>query len=234
MLKPSNSNSQQSYPTLMVQYSGPNSQDVKDSWNVGWEYFLASQGYVVASVDGRGTAARGTEFRKSTYMRLGVLETKDQVEAAKYLGKQSFVDKNRIGIWGWSYGGFMTLNAMSTGEKIFKAGIAVAPVTDWRLYNSAYTERFMRQPKENNGGYDAGSPIKHAANLNGNVLIIHGTADDNVHVQNTYLYLDALQKADKHAELYLYTDKNHSILGKETRRHLYRKKFDFLENNLKN
>ena len=234
MLKPSNSNSQQSYPTLMVQYSGPNSQDVKDSWNVGWEYFLASQGYVVASVDGRGTAARGTEFRKSTYMRLGVLETKDQVEAAKYLGKQSFVDKNRIGIWGWSYGGFMTLNAMSTGEKIFKAGIAVAPVTDWRLYNSAYTERFMRQPKENNGGYDAGSPIKHAANLNGNVLIIHGTADDNVHVQNTYLYLDALQKADKHAELYLYTDKNHSILGKETRRHLYRKKFDFLEKNLKN
>ena len=234
MIKPVNFDSQKKYPALMTQYSGPNSQEVKDSWNAGWEYYLASQGYVVASVDGRGTAARGAQFRKCTYMQLGVLETKDQVEAAKYLGKQSFVDKNRIGIWGWSYGGFMTLNAMSTGEKIFKAGIAVAPVTDWRLYNSAYTERFMRQPKENNGGYDAGSPIKHAANLNGNVLIIHGTADDNVHVQNTYLYLDALLKADKQAELYLYTDKNHSILGKETRRHLYQKKFEFLESELKN
>ena len=234
MIKPVNFDSQKKYPALMTQYSGPNSQEVKDSWNAGWEYYLASQGYVVASVDGRGTAARGAQFRKCTYMQLGVLETKDQVEAAKYLGKQSFVDKNRIGIWGWSYGGFMTLNAMSTGEKIFKAGIAVAPVTDWRLYNSAYTERFMRQPKENNGGYDAGSPIKHAANLNGNVLIIHGTADDNVHVQNTYLYLDALMKADKQAELYLYTDKNHSILGKETRRHLYQKKFEFLESELKN
>ena len=234
MIKPVNFDSQKKYPALMTQYSGPNSQEVKDSWNAGWEYYLASQGYVVASVDGRGTAARGAQFRKCTYMQLGVLETKDQVEAAKYLGKQSFIDKNRIGIWGWSYGGFMTLNAMSTGEKIFKAGIAVAPVTDWRLYNSAYTERFMRQPKENNGGYDAGSPIKHAANLNGNVLIIHGTADDNVHVQNTYLYLDALLKADKQAELYLYTDKNHSILGKETRRHLYQKKFEFLERELKN
>ncbi|NCB85205.1 MAG: S9 family peptidase [Bacteroidia bacterium] len=234
MIKPVNFDSQKKYPALMTQYSGPNSQEVKDSWNAGWEYYLASQGYVVASVDGRGTAARGAQFRKCTYMQLGVLETKDQVEAAKYLGKQSFIDKNRIGIWGWSYGGFMTLNAMSTGEKIFKAGIAVAPVTDWRLYNSAYTERFMRQPKENNGGYDAGSPIKHAANLNGNVLIIHGTADDNVHVQNTYLYLDALLKADKQAELYLYTDKNHSILGKETRRHLYQKKFEFLESELKN
>lgn len=234
MLKPVNINPNTKYPTLMVQYSGPNSQEVKDSWAIGWEYYLASQGYVVASVDGRGTGARGSEFRKCTYMQLGVLETKDQVEAAKYLGKQTFVDKDRIGIWGWSYGGFMTLNAMSTDENIFKAGIAVAPVTDWRLYNTAYTERFMRQPKENNGGYDAGSPIKHADKLSGNVLIIHGTADDNVHVQNTYLYLDALMKADKQAELYLYTDKNHSILGKETRRHLYKKKFEFLERALKN
>ncbi len=234
MLKPVNFSSQQKYPALMVQYSGPNSQEVKDAWNPGWEYYLASNGYVVACVDGRGTAARGSEFRKCTYMQLGVLETKDQVEAAKYLGSQLFIDKNRIGIWGWSYGGFMTINTMSTGEEVFKAGIAVAPVTDWRLYNSAYTERFMRQPKENNGGYDAGSPLKYAGNLTGNLLIIHGTADDNVHVQNTYLYLDALNKANKHADLYLYTDKNHSILGKETRRHLYRMKFDFLEKNLKN
>ncbi|MHB9056850.1 MAG: S9 family peptidase [Paludibacteraceae bacterium] len=235
MLKPINFNPQQKYPTLMIQYSGPDSQEVKDAWSAGWEYYLASQGYVVACVDGRGTAARGEEFRKMTYMQLGVLETKDLIEAARYLGRQPFIDKNRIGIWGWSYGGFMTLNAMSTGEKIFKAGIAVAPVTDWRLYNSAYTERFMRQPKENIGGYDAGSPLKHADKLNGNLLIIHGTADDNVHLQNTYLYLNALQKADKqNVELYLYPDKNHSILGKETRRHLYRMKFDFLERNLKN
>lgn len=235
MLKPINFNPQQKYPTLMIQYSGPDSQEVKDSWSAGWEYYLASQGYVVACVDGRGTAARGEEFRKMTYMQLGVLETKDQIETARYLGKQSFIDKNRIGIWGWSYGGFMTLNAMSTGEKIFKAGIAVAPVADWRLYNSAYTERFMRQPKENIGGYDAGSPLKHADKLNGNLLIIHGTADDNVHLQNTYLYLNALQKADKqNVNLYLYPDKNHSILGKETRRHLYKMKFDFLERYLKN
>ena len=233
MIKPQNFNPNIKYPALMVQYSGPNSQEVKDSWKIGWEYYLASQGYVVACVDGRGTAARGSEFRNSTYMQLGVLETKDQIEGAKYLGNQSFVDKNSIGIWGWSYGGFMTLNAMSTDEKIFKAGISVAPVTDWRLYNSAYTERFMRQPKENNGGYDAGSPLKHADKFSGNLLIIHGTADDNVHVQNTYLYLDALLKAGKQAELYLYSDKNHSILGKETRRHLYKKKFDFLERALK-
>lgn len=233
MLKPVNFNPNTRYPTLMMQYSGPNVQEVKDAWAVNWEYYLASQGYVVAAVDGRGTGARGVEFRKCTYMKLGVLETKDQVETAKYLGKQAFVDKDRIGIWGWSYGGFMTLNAMSTGEQIFRAGIAVAPVTDWRLYNTAYTERFMRQPKENNGGYDAGSPLKHAEKLNGNVLIIHGTADDNVHVQNTYLYLDALMKAGKQAELYLYTDKNHSILGKETRRHLFQKKFEFLERALK-
>lgn len=233
MIKPTNFNPNAKYPTLMVQYSGPNSQEVKDVWSVGWEYFLASQGYVVASVDGRGTGGRGAEFCKCTYMKLGVLETKDQVETAKYLGKQSFIDKDRIGIWGWSYGGFMTLNAMSIDEHIFKAGISVAPVTDWRLYNTAYTERFMRQPKENNGGYDAGSPLKHADKLSGNVLIIHGTADDNVHVQNTYLYLNALTAANKQAELYLYTDKNHSILGRETRRHLFRKKFEFLERELK-
>ena len=233
MLKPTNFNPNTKYPTLMVQYSGPNSQQVKDAWAVGWEYYLASKGYVVASVDGRGTGARGAEFKKCTYMKLGVLETKDQVETAKYLGKQPFVDKDRMGIWGWSYGGFMTLNAMSTGEQVFKAGIAVAPVTDWRLYNTAYTERFMCQPKENNGGYDAGSPLKHAEKLNGKVLIIHGTADDNVHIQNTYLYLDALMQAGKQAELYLYTDKNHSILGKETRRLLYQKKFEFLERELK-
>lgn len=233
ILKPKNISSNEKLPLLMTQYSGPNSQEVKDKWNIGWEYYLATQGYVIASIDGRGTGARGTEFRKSTYLQLGVLETKDQIEAAKYLGKLPFVDAKKIGIWGWSYGGFMTLNAMSSGEPIFKAGIAIAPVTNWLLYNSAYTERFMQQPQQNMEGYAKGSPLSSAKNLHGNLLIIHGTADDNVHVQNTYLYLNELQKNGKNASLFLYTDKNHSILGKETRRHLYQLNFDFLEKNLK-
>ena len=233
MLKPVGFNPAEKYPTLMVQYSGPNSQEVLDRWKIEWEYFLSTKGYVVVSVDGRGTGARGAEFRKCTYQQLGVLEARDQIEAARYLATQSFVDKDRIGIWGWSYGGYMTILAMSSGEKIFKAGIAVAPVTDWRLYNAAYTERFMRTPQENNRGYDAGSVLNKAGKLNGNLLLIHGTADDNVHLPNTMIYLDKLMKAGKHADLQLYTDKNHSILGKETRRHLYQKKFDFLEKNLK-
>ena len=233
MLKPVGFNPAEKYPTLMVQYSGPNSQEVLDRWKIEWEYFLSTKGYVVVSVDGRGTGARGVAFRKCTYQQLGVLEARDQIETAKYLSTQGFVDKDRIGIWGWSYGGYMTILAMSSGEKIFKAGIAVAPVTDWRLYNAAYTERFMRTPQENNRGYDAGSVLNKADKLNGNLLIIHGTADDNVHLPNTMIYLDKLMKAGKHADLQLYTDKNHSILGKETRRHLYQKKFDFLEKNLK-
>lgn len=233
MLKPQNMIPETKYPLLMVQYSGPDSQSATDKWDADWEYYLANQGYAVACVDGRGTGARGEEFRKCTYKQLGVLETKDQIEAANYLGTLSFVDKNRIGIWGWSYGGFMTLNAMSTGEKVFKAGIAVAPVTDWRLYNTAYTERFMRTPQENPEGYDAGAPLKKVNQLNGNLLIVHGTADDNVHLQNTMVYVNKLTNANKQVQLYTYTDKNHSILGRETREHLFRKKFEFLEKNLK-
>ncbi|MBP1664491.1 MAG: dipeptidyl-peptidase [Bacteroidetes bacterium] len=233
MLKPVDFSPGKKYPTLMVQYSGPNSQQVLDHWKIDWEYYLSTQGYVVVSVDGRGTGARGADFRKCTYQQLGVLEAKDQIEAARYLGTLSFVDKDRIGIWGWSFGGYMTLLSMSSGEKIFKAGIAVAPVTDWRLYDAVYTERFMRTPQENNRGYDAGSVLNKADKLNGNLLIVHGTADDNVHLPNTMIYLDKLMKSGKHADLQLYTDKNHSILGKETRRHLYQKKFDFLEKNLK-
>lgn len=233
MLKPVNFNPTTPYPVVLMQYSGPNSQTVKDSYSVGWEYYLASKGYLVVAVDSRGTGARGAAFRKCTYQQLGVLETVDLVATARHLEKLDFVDKARIAIWGWSYGGFMTLSAMSTGEPVFKAGIAIAPVTDWRLYNTAYTERFMRQPKENTEGYNAGSPLKHAGKLNGNVLIIHGTADDNVHIQNSYLYLDALTQAGKQAEFYLYTDKNHSILGAQARQHLFRKQFEFLERELK-
>lgn len=233
ILKPQNTAENTKYPLLMIQYGGPNSQQVLDAWKIDWEYFLCTQGYAVACVDGRGTGARGSEFRKCTYKQLGVLETTDQIEAAKYFGSLPFVDNSRIGIWGWSYGGFMTLNAMSSGENVFKAGIAVAPVTDWRLYNSAYTERFMQKPQENATGYDAGSPLSKVENLNGNVLIVHGTTDDNVHLQNTMIYIDKLTDAGKQVELYTYTDKNHSILGRETRKHLFRKKFEFLEKNLK-
>jgi len=232
MLKPANFDANKKYPVLMVQYSGPNSQEVLDKWKVDWEYYLATQNYVVACVDGRGTGARGSEFRKCTYEQLGILETKDQVEAAKYLGQQTFIDKDRIGIWGWSYGGTMTLMCMSTGDKVFKAGIAVAPVTDWRLYNTAYTERFMRRPQENFKGYDTTSALQRADKLQGNLLLVHGSADDNVHTQNTMLYIDKLVAADKQFEMQLYTDRNHSILGKQTRRHLFTRMSDFLLKNL--
>jgi len=205
---------------------------VLDKWKIDWEYYLASNDYVVACIDGRGTGARGSEFRKCTYEQLGLLETKDQVEATRYLGQQSFIDKDRIGIWGWSYGGYMTLMAMTTGEKVFKAGIAVAPVTDWRFYNSAYTERFMRRPQENFKGYELSSALLRADKLQGNLLLVHGSADDNVHTQNTMLYIDKLVAADKQFEMQLYTDKNHSILGKQTRHHLYTRMSEFLFKNL--
>jgi dipeptidyl-peptidase-4 len=232
ILKPINFDTTKKYPVLQVQYSGPNSQQVLDKWSIDWEYYLASKGYVVVCVDGRGTGARGADFRKCTYGKLGILETKDQIETAKYLAQQSFIDKNRIGIWGWSYGGSMTLWSMSTGEKIFKAGIAVAPVTDWNLYNTAYTERFMNRPQENFDGYTQTSAIGMVSKLNGKLLIVHGTADDNVHVQNTMLYIDKLVEADKQFEMQLYTDKNHSILGNQTRKHLYTRMSEFLFQNL--
>lgn len=232
MLKPVNFDPSKKYPVLQVQYSGPGSQQVLDRWDIGWEYYLATKGYVVVCVDGRGTGARGADFCKMTYGKLGILEARDQVETAKYLAGQAFIDKDRIGIWGWSFGGSMTLWSMSTGEKVFKAGIAVAPVTDWRLYNTAYTERFMSRPQENFDGYNQTSALSMAKNLNGRLLIVHGTADDNVHLQNTLLYIDKLVEADKQFEMQLYTDKNHSILGKQTRRHLYTRMSDFLLKNL--
>lgn len=232
MIKPQNIDANKKYPVLLVQYSGPDSQEVLDKWKIDWEYYLATKGYVVVCVDGRGTGARGSEFRKCTYQQLSILETKDQIETANYLSKQSYIDKNRIGIWGWSFGGTMTLSAMSSGQKIFKTGIAVAPVTDWKLYNTAYTERFMRRPQENFKGYDQTSLLSKADKLDGKLLIIHGTGDDNVHLQNTMLYIDRLVEANKQFEMQLYTDKNHSILGKQTRRHLYTRMSEFLFNNL--
>jgi dipeptidyl-peptidase 4 len=228
LLKPSTFDPGKKYPVVMIQYSGPGSQRALNAWNIGWEYYLSSKGYLVVCVDGRGTGSRGAEFMKCTYKQLGVLEAQDQIETAKHLGKQQFVDKNRIGIWGWSYGGSVVLLAMSNGEQVFKAGISVAPVTDWRFYNTAYTERFMQTPEQNFEGYKNTSAVMKAQNLQGSLLIVHGTADDNVHYNNTLIYTDKLVEAGKQFEMHIYTDKNHSITGKQTRRHLYTRMSEFL------
>ena len=241
MVKPATLDSQPStkLPVIMYQYSGPGSQEVLDSWRSGfygglvWESFLAQQGYVVVCVDGRGTGSRGAEFKNCTYMELGLRESTDQVETAKYLATLPYVDANRIGIWGWSFGGYNTLMSMSTGEAIFKAGIAVAPPTDWRFYDSVYTERFMRTPQENGENYDKTSAITRAKNLNGSLLLMHGMADDNVHVRNSMEYSEALVQADKQFDMHYYTNRNHSIYGGNTRYHIFTKMFNFWESKLK-
>jgi dipeptidyl-peptidase-4 len=232
MVKPIDFDPDKEYPVLMTQYSGPNSQQVLDNFWVGWEQVLASEGYIIACVDPRGTGARGEEFKKCTYLQLGKYETIDQVATAKYLGSLNYIDSARIGIWGWSYGGFMALNCMTQGADYFKAGIAVAPVTNWRYYDNIYTERFMRTPQENPEGYDENSPINHVSELKGKLLIIHGTADDNVHMQNTLEISEAFVQADKQFEMFLYTNRNHSIYGGNTRYHLYIKMVNFVKDNL--
>ena len=232
MIKPLNFSEKEKYPVLMVQYSGPNSQEVLDVFELGWEQVLASKGYVVVCVDPRGTGGRGEDFRKSTYLHLGRYETIDQILAAKYLGSLNYIDSSRIGIWGWSYGGFIALNCMTKGSYFFKVGIAVAPVTDWRYYDNIYTERFMRTPQENEKGYNESSPINYVDKLKGKLLIIHGTADDNVHLQNTLEFSEALVQADKQFDMFIYTNRNHSISGGNTRYHLFTKMLKFIEENL--
>jgi len=231
MVKPIDFNASQKYPVLVVQYSGPNSQQVTDYFSIGWEQYLASQGYIVACIDPRGTGARGEEFRKCTYLKLGKLESDDMIEAAHYLASQKYVDGSRIGIWGWSYGGFMTLSCLSKDD-IFKIGIAVAPVTSWRFYDSVYTERYMRRPFENANGYDDNSPLNMAQNLNGKLLLIHGTADDNVHFQNSMEYVDRLVQAGKQFEMQVYPNRNHGIYGGLARQHVYQRMADFVVKNL--
>lgn len=232
MVKPANFDENKKYPVLMTQYSGPNSQQVLDNFGIGWEQVLAANGYVVACVDGRGTGARGEDFRKVTYLQLGKYETIDQIATAKYLGSLDYIDAGRIGIWGWSYGGFMALNCMTQGADYFKAGIAVAPVTNWRYYDNIYTERFMRTPQENAAGYDDNSPINHVDKFKGKLLIVHGTADDNVHLQNALEISEAFVQADKQFEMFYYTNRNHSIYGGNTRYHLFTKMVNFLNDNL--
>lgn len=240
MVKPKDFNPQKKYPVVMYQYGGPGNQQVKNAWGIGMngqgailEQYLAQQGYIVVCVDNRGTGGRGAEFEKCTYLRLGELEAKDQVEAAIWLGQQSYVDKNRIGIWGWSYGGWNTLMSMSEGRAVFCCGIAIAPPTSWRYYDTVYTERFMRTPKENASGYDQVNPIVRASKLSGALLLCHGLADDNVHYQNTAEYVEALVQADKDFSQLVYTNRNHSIYGGNTRNHLFRQCVNFFNDHLK-
>lgn len=231
MMKPRDFDPSKEYPLLMVQYSGPNSQEVLDSWGIDWCQTLASRGYIVACVDPRGTGARGAEFRKCTYLQLGRYESDDQISAARYFGTLPYVNALRIGIWGWSFGGFMSTLCLGKSD-VFKVGIAVAPVTNWRYYDSVYTERFMRTPEENASGYDDNSPLSHAATLAGKYLIIAGTADDNVHCQNQLEMVDALVQNGKQFDMFTYPNRNHGIYGGKCRSHLYTMKLNYILNNL--
>jgi dipeptidyl-peptidase 4 len=233
MIKPVGFDQTKKYPVLITQYSGPNSQSVSNSWRgIGWNDYLAQEGFLVVSVDPRGTAARGEDFRKVTYLNLGKYESDDMVETAKYLGSLPYVDAGNIAIYGWSYGGFMTLLSMEKGGELFKAGIAVAPVTNWRFYDTIYTERFMRTPRENPDGYDDNSPLTHAGDIKGRLLIVHGSADDNVHAQNTYEFTEKLVQAGVQFDMAIYTNRNHGIRGGNTTMHLYTKMTSFLKERL--
>lgn len=232
MMKPVDFDPSQKYPILMFQYSGPGSQQVLDTWSVSWETYMATQGYIAVCVDGRGTGGRGAAFEKCTYLSIGVKEADDQVSAAKYLGTLPYIDKDRIAIWGWSYGGYMTLMSMSQGSNVFKAGIAVAAPTDWRFYDTVYTERFMRTPQENKEGYDKASAINRIDKLHGKLLMVHGTADDNVHYRNMAEYCEELVQHDKYCDMQIYTNRNHNIMGGNTRNHLYKKLTNYIKENL--
>lgn len=232
MIKPSTFDANRKYPIVMVQYSGPNSQQVLDRYGIDWYYALAQEGYIIASVDGRGTGARGEAFRKQTYLNLGITESDDQIAAANYFATLPFVDGNRIGIWGWSYGGYNVLMSMSRANGAFKTGVAIAPVTDWRFYDTVYTERFMRTPQQNKTGYDNASALTLAHKLEGNLLLIHGTTDDNVHIQHTMEYARSLIQANKHFDMFVFPDKNHFISGGNSRMYLYNKVIDYFKSNL--
>ena len=230
MVRPNGFDSSRRYPVLMTQYSGPGSQQAADRWTIGWEDVLVQQGYIVACVDGRGTGFRGEEFKKCTYGELGKYETVDQIEAARYLASLPYVDPDRIGIYGWSYGGFMALNCILKGNDVFRAAIAVAPVTSWRFYDTIYTEIYNGLPQDNPSGYDDNSPIHFADRLKGKLLIAHGTGDDNVHIQNTYEMITKLVEYDKPFELYVYPDRNHGM--GPSRHHLMERCVEFVQRNL--
>ena len=240
MMKPANFDPSKKYPVIMHQYSGPGSQQVIDRWNIGsrgdggmFEAYMADHGFISVCVDGRGTGGRGSDFEKCTYLNLGVKEARDQVETALYLGTLPYIDSKNIGIWGWSFGGYCTLMSMSEGTPAFKAGVAVAAPSDWRYYDTVYTERFMRTPKENMEGYQASSAMTRASQLNGELLLIHGTADDNVHLRNASEYSEALVQADKQFDMHIYTNRNHGIRGGNTTKHLLTRVTKFFIEHLK-
>jgi len=238
MLKPTNFNANKKYPMLMFQYSGPGSQQVGNKWNNTndyWHNMLAQQGIIVVCVDGRGTGFKGADFKKSTYLNLVKYETEDQISAAKKLAERSYIDENNIGIWGWSFGGHMSTNSLLKGSDIFTTAIAVAPVTSWRFYDSVYTERFLRTPQENPAGYDDNSPVNYPEKLKGNYLLVHGTGDDNVHVQNSYRMINSLIEANKQFDMFIVPDRTHGIYkGKNMRLNLYTKMTNFVETHLIN
>ena len=234
-IKPRVIDTAKKYPVLMYQYSGPGSQQVVDRWNNAndyWHQYLVSQGLIVVCVDGRGTGLKGRDFKKITQGKLGLYEVQDQIAAAKQIAEWPNVDSEKIGIWGWSYGGFMSANCLFQGEGVFSAAISVAPVTSWRFYDSIYTERYMGLPQDNAQGYDAYAPLDHVSKMTGDLLVVHGTADDNVHVQNSMRLIDALVKANKPFDWLIYPDKNHGIYGGYTHHHLYQKMTDFIHKNL--
>ncbi|MEQ8533354.1 MAG: prolyl oligopeptidase family serine peptidase, partial [Imperialibacter sp.] len=234
-LKPTDFDSDKKYPVLLYQYSGPGSQNATNAWGGGhffWHQMLTQRGYIVAVVDARGTGGRGEGFKKMTYKQLGKYETEDHIEAARYFGTLPFIDTSRIGIWGWSYGGYMSSLVLFKGADLFKAAIAVAPVTTWRFYDTIYTERYLMRPQDNAGGYDDNSPITHANKLKGNFLLIHGTGDDNVHFQNSVALQDALIREGKQFESFYYPDKTHGISGGKYRYHLYNMMTNFITDNL--
>ena len=236
MIKPSNFNASKKYPMLMFQYSGPGSQQVGNRWNGAndyWHNMLAQKGIIVVCVDGRGTGYKGADFKKATYLNLVKYETEDQIAAAKKLAKRNYIDEDNIGIWGWSFGGHMSTNCILKGNDIFSTAIAVAPVTSWRFYDTVYTERFLRTPQENPGGYDDNSPVNYANKLKGNYLLVHGTGDDNVHVQNSYRMINALITANKQFDMFIVPDRAHGIYkGRNMRLNLYTKMTNFIEENL--
>ena len=231
IIKPKDFDPKKKYPILMYQYSGPGSQQVADKWfdsNDYWHFMLTQKGYIIVCVDGRGTGFKGATFKKVTQKELGKYEVEDQIYVAKQLAKETYIDENRIGIWGWSYGGFMSSNCLFQANNVFKTAIAVAPVTSWRFYDTVYTERFMTTPQENPSGYDNNSPITHAEKLKGNYLIIHGTADDNVHVQNAMVLINKLVYLNKDFDWLIYPDRNHGIYGGKTREQLYTKMTNYI------
>jgi dipeptidyl-peptidase-4 len=234
MIKPTDFDPNKKYPVLMFVYGGPGSQEVANKWTRDylWYQVLAKKGLIIVCIDNRGTGIRGADFKKVTYANMGKYEVEDQVEGAKYLGKLPYVDKTRIGIWGHSYGGYMTLLALTKGNGTFRTGISVAPVTNWRFYDTIYTERYLKTPQDNAAGYDNNSPLFFADKLQGELLLIHGTGDDNVHFQNSVAMQDALIAANKQFESFYYPNRNHGVSGGNTLFHRFTMMTDFLERNL--